>query len=212
MSLPKPYFHDKDTTVYCAKCEDILPHLGKFDLLLTDPKYGINAARHRNSQANGWRDYDTKEESGWDEAATPFPLLQQCIAASAVSIVWGGNYFPLHPSMGWLIWNKMQRDFSLADGEMAWTSENRAMRIFDYARARVMQDGKVHPTQKPVNLMLWCLGMFPAAKTCLDPFGGSLTTAVACKLRGVHCVTIEQNEKYCALGVERLRQGVLITA
>ena len=197
------YYEEPGIRIYHGKAEDVLPTLGRFDLLLTDPPYGINADRDRNCPANGWRDYGT---TGWDKTPISPETIALCRLSAAKQVIWGGNYFALPPSQGWLVWDKMQRDFSLADGELAWTSENRATRIFDYSRAQALQDVKSHPTQKPLALMKWCLSLFPDAKTCLDPFGGSGTTAVACKAMGLQCTLIEQEEKYCQIAVERLRQ------
>src|SRR5690606_31081311 len=97
------------------------------------------------------------------------------LAAGNEQIIWGGNYFTdlLPPTMQWLVWDKGQRDFSLADCEFAWSSQRRAARIFDYPRALALQDGKVHPTQKPVALMKWCIDQLPKADTILDCFLGS---------------------------------------
>ena len=68
---------------------------------------------------------------------------------------------------------------------------------------------RVHPTQKPVALMRWCLSLVPDAETILDPFAGSCTTGVAAKLEGRKSVLIEISEKYCEAGAKRLSQGVL---
>jgi site-specific DNA-methyltransferase (adenine-specific) len=83
--------------------------------------------------------------------------------------------------MGWIIWDKGQRDFSLADGEMAWTSFDKAMRIFTYARAKALQEGKIHPTQKPVKLYEWILDKYASdGAKILDTHLGSGSIAVAC--------------------------------
>ena len=127
-----------------------------------------------------------------------------------VSIIWGGNYFELPVSQGWLVWDKGQRDFTLADAELAWTSRDKATRVFSFSRAAALAEGlRVHPTQKPLALMKWCIGLVPEAKTVLDPFMGSGTTLVAAKLLGLRAVGIEINEQYCEAAVQRLRQGVL---
>jgi DNA modification methylase len=125
--------------------------------------------------------------------------------ASQEQIIWGGNYFTdyLPPSMRWLVWDKGQRDFSLADCEFAWTSQNKAARIFNYPRAKAMQDGKEHPTQKPIALIEWCLSFVPKAETIVDPFLGSGTTAVACIRTGRQCIGIELEEKYCEIAARR---------
>jgi DNA modification methylase len=67
---------------------------------------------------------------------------------------------------------------------------------------------RVHPTQKPIALMKWCLSMFPDAKTVLDPFCGSGTTLVAAKSMGLSAVGIEQHEPYCEIAAKRLSQEV----
>ena len=114
-------------------------------------------------------------------------------------IIWGGNYFTdiLPPTMQWLIWDKGQRDFSLADFEIAWSSQQAAARIIDYPRALALQDGKEHPTQKPVEVMRWCLERLPASVvTVCDPFMGSGTTGVACVKLGKTFIGVEAEEKY----------------
>ena len=103
----------------------------------------------------------------------------------------------------------MQRDFSFADGEMAWSNLDAAVRIMDYSRGELLAEGKQHPTQKPLPLMSWCLNQVPEAKTILDPWMGSGTTLVAAKERGLRAIGIEANEAYCRVAVSRLAQGVL---
>ena len=118
-------------------------------------------------------------------------------------------YFGLPPSRGWLVWDKGQRDFSLADAELAWTNLDAAVRVMTYARGQLNAEGKVHPTQKPEPLMSWCLNHVPDAQTVLDPWMGSGTTLVAAKLRGLKAVGIEINEQYCEAAKRRLAQGAL---
>jgi DNA modification methylase len=71
------------------------------------------------------------------------------------------------------------------------------------------KETRVHPTQKPLPLMRWCLTLAPDAQTILDPFMGSGTTLVAAKLEGRKSVGIEISEKYCEIAANRLRQRVL---
>jgi DNA modification methylase len=110
--------------------------------------------------------------------------------------------------MGWLVWDKGQR-IAQSDGELAFTSRDKALRIFTLNRVELMLDGAQHPTQKPVALMKWCLSLFPEAKTVLDPFCGSGTTLVAAKDMGLTAVGIEAEERYCEIAANRLRQSVL---
>ena len=204
-----PYYEHAGITIYHGDCRQVLPQLGRFDLLLTDPPYGINADRDRDCAKNGWVDYGI---GGWDSRPSDEALIQIVRDASDHAVIWGGNYFQLPPSMGWLVWDKGQRNFSLADGELAWTSENRAMRIFSYARALALQDGRQHPTQKPLALMKWCLSLFPSTRTLADPFCGSGTTLVAAKDMGISAVGIDSSEKCCEIAANRLSQEVMAFA
>jgi len=206
-SVPfRPYYQEALVTIYNADCRQVLPFLPKFDLLLTDPPYGIGADKHEGPAEHGWKQWNS---SGWDKEKPPAWLLEMIREAAKEAIVWGGNYYSLPPSMGWLVWDKGQRDFSLADAELAWTSRQKAVRCFDYSRAAMMKEGRVHPTQKPSALMKWCLGLVPEAQTVLDPFAGSGTTGVACKLEGRKATLIEISEEYCEKAAKRLSQGVL---
>lgn len=202
-----PYYEHAGITIYHGDCREILPTLPKFDLVLTDPPYGINAARDRRSQKNGWNDYPA---GGWDKERPSDGAIVGAVAAGEACILWGGNYFTdlLPVSSKWLIWDKMQSDFSLADAELAWTSLEGAIRRFNYSRAAALQDGKQHATQKPTALMKWCLSFAPDAKTVLDPFLGSGTTLVACKAMGLQATGIEVCEEYCEIAAKRLRQEV----
>ncbi|HEX9955501.1 MAG TPA: site-specific DNA-methyltransferase, partial [Allosphingosinicella sp.] len=104
-----------------------------------------------------------------------------------------------------------QREFSLADVELAWTSQQKAARIIDLPRAKILADGREHPTQKPVQLMIWCLGFVPDAKTILDPFMGSGTTGVAAIAEGREFIGIEREPTYFDIACRRMenaqRQG-----
>lgn len=211
----KPYYQDSAVTIYHGDAAVVLPLLGRFDLLLTDPPYGIgaDAAACKNKGKWGWKHYG---DSNWDSGRPPMWLLQQALDHCDGAIVWGGNYFTdaLPPSMGWLVWNKGQRDFSLADGELAWSSFDKALRICDVPRGKALQDGKEHPTQKSLDLMAWCVAFADraagkAAQTILDPFGGSGTTARAAKDLGRKAVLIEREEKYCEIAARRMGQEVL---
>ena len=106
----KPYYEHGGITIYHGDCREILP-LVSADAVITDPPYGINAARERKSQQWGWRDYGV---NGWDSERPSAALLQSCIDRARHSVVWGGNYFcdslPVLPAAKWLIWDKGQTD------------------------------------------------------------------------------------------------------
>jgi DNA modification methylase len=203
-------------TLYLGDCAEILPTLERVDLVCTDPPYGIgfDKAVDRKQGKNGWKHHGLATD--WD-ASPPAPeVFDMLLKAGEHQLIWGGNYFTdrLPPTMQWLVWDKMQRDFSLADCEFAWSSQQRAARIFSYARGRAIQDGKEHPTQKPVELMRWCLQQFPQAKSVLDPFMGSGTTGVAAlDLGGRTFIGIEREQRYFDIACRRIdaahRQGSL---
>lgn len=196
-----PYYQDDFTTLYCADNREILPTLGRFDLLLTDPPYGL-----ADTLSGGtWGDVEGGGFS-WDQAA---PNPDAAIARAGTAIIWGGNYFTVPPSRCWLSWFKPNAVATQSDMEMAWTNMDRPSKMFSWPTGG-SGPKRQHPTEKPLPLMTWCLGFVPGAKTCLDPWAGSGTTGVACKLRGVHCTMIEREERYCKIIVERLRQGVLL--
>ena len=114
-----------EATLYLGDCRDILPTLGTVDAVVTDPPYGIGFAAQptRYQRANGMT------SKTWDNER-PDGVVGIIGNIAAQVIIWGGNYFWLPPTSGWLLWDKGQREFSLADGELAWTSEQRALRIF----------------------------------------------------------------------------------
>ena len=197
-------------TLYCGDMMEVLPTLGEFDACVTDPPYGIDYGNQGSFKAShGWS--DRREFLTWDtERPTPeaFAAMRAC---SKIQIIWGGNYFTdlLPPTMQWLMWDKGQREFSLADFEMAWSSQNKAARAITYPRARALQDGKEHPTQKPVEVMVWCIDQLPStAATIIDPFMGSGTTGVAAVKRGKAFYGIEREPTYFDVACRRIRDAI----
>lgn len=176
----------------------------KADLLLTDPPYGIDYGRAGGfSASHGWGKW--RENVEWDKERPSKETIESAIAACEEAIIWGGNYFTdyLPPSMGWLVWDKGQRDFSLADCELAWRSERKAARVFTFSRAKALQDGKQHPTQKPIALMVWCMEQVNKAETIYDPFLGSGTTLIAAEQLNRKCYGMEISPAYCDVIVKR---------
>jgi site-specific DNA-methyltransferase (adenine-specific)/modification methylase len=127
-------------------------------------------------------------------------------------IIFGGNYYALPPTSCWLVWDKLNGDTDFADCELAWTNMKKAVR-----RIRFLWNGCVrgngekrgdHPTQKPVNVMSWCLAQLPAdTRSVLDPFMGSGTTGVACALAGLSFTGIEREERYFEAACRRIAEA-----
>jgi site-specific DNA-methyltransferase (adenine-specific) len=205
--VAEPYYSDDLVTLYHGDCREVLPDLGRFDLLLTDPPYGIGEV-WKGGGGHGWGKArgDSAVRNKWDASAPDAELLNLILSSADDAVIWGGNYFPLRPSRGWLVWNKPERNFSLAEAELAWTSRDMVIRVADLPRS---EPGREHPTQKPLSLMHWCLRFFPKAQTVVDPFAGSGTSLVAAKGAGLRAVGIEAHEAYCELIAKRCAQDTL---
>lgn len=177
-----------------------------FDLVLTDPPYGIGAGREKPH--NGWRDLGI---SDWDLRRVSKECFDEMLRVAKNVIIWGGNYYTdyLPPTMQWFVWDKGQREFSLADGEMAWSSQNRAMRIYTFSRGAMQKERVEHPTQKPVSLMKWCIEQVKDCKTILDPFAGSGSTGVAAVQLGRSFTGIEINPDYFKIAERRITDAQL---
>ena len=206
----EPFYQDDAVTIYHGDCREIVPQLGKFDLLLTDPPYGIGnfVAGGGNSLSKD----ECVEINKWDKAPSE-ETLKMCLESSKLAIVWGGNYLcgALGNCRAPLIWNKGLRGMHFADEEMAWTN-------FDFGTLRILDlhlqnsetfKQRQHPTQKPIEVMRWCIARAGNVQTILDPFSGSGTTGRAAKDLGKKCVMIEREEKYCEIAARRMAQEVL---
>lgn len=211
----KPYYEDTKAgiTIYHGDCREILPQLPKVDLVLTDPPYGIDFGKQGSfSASHGWGPW--REGTNWDTIRPSKDTFDILLKSGNNLIVWGGNYFAdlLPPSMGWITWDKGQKEFPCADFEMAWTSYWKASRRIFYPRSKALQDGKQHPTQKPLEVVRFCIdyaGSPESNASILDPFMGSGTTLRAAKDLGRKAIGIEIEEKYCEIAVKRLAQEVL---
>ncbi len=212
-----PYYDEDGITIYNADCKQVLPFLSRVDVLLTDPPYGIDADNRDRILSRGKlatpRDYG---ESNWDKEPPPRWFLEAAQDTAQVAILWGGNYYGLPASSCWLVWDKDNGTNDFADCELAWTNMNRAVRKFKWRWNGMIQEqmgdkkeNRVHPTQKPLALMRWCLSLVPEAQTVLDPFMGSGTTLVAARLEGRKAIGIEISERYCEAAVKRLLQKTL---
>ena len=191
-------------------CLDVMRGMAdkSVDAVITDPPYGINNNHAGGRGINGWRDFTN--DGNWDKERPAKNNFDEIIRVSKNQIIWGGNYFSdyLFPSMQFLIWDKGQRDFSLADCEMAWSSKHAAARIFGYSRSKLNQENGFHPTQKPVSLMKWCIELSTNPNdTILDPFMGSGTTGVACVQLNRNFIGIEIDEGYYKIAEKRIHDA-----
>lgn len=186
-----------DATLYLGDCMDVLPTLERVDAVITDPPYGIGIAANPVRQAH--------EKLDWDASAPESTVIDACVKAGQIAVLWGGNYFKLPPQQCFFIWDKQQpQDFSLAMCEMAWTNLKGPAKLY---RQSVLSYRKEHPTQKPVELMKWCIERVGKASIVLDPFMGSGTTGVAAIQMGRKFIGIEREPKYFEIACRRIEQA-----
>lgn len=182
-----------------------------FDLAIVDPPYGNNLSGGRSAK-NGWNqniDWD-KCNKGWNLNKPNKEYFKELERVSKNQIVWGGNYFMLPESECWLVWDKGQRDFSLADGELAWTSFDKAVRILTLHRAAANQEEKVHPTQKPVKLYKWLLHNYAKeGDKILDTHLGSGSSAIAAHQMGFDFVGCEIDRDYFEAASKRFKEQTM---
>lgn len=207
--------------IILADCLDILRTLPDkcVDLVLTDPPYGIGA----DGGTNGFGVADEKKyRRRWDKTRPEAEVFSHLLRVGKKVVIFGGNYFSdlLPVSRGWLVWDKkgdipFENPFS--DVELAWCSgipHSRKVTCIQQGFVRADESDRIHPTQKPLPLWLWCMREFSAeGDIVFDPFSGSGTTAIAANRCGRKFICIEKDEEYHAASVARYeaekRQGRL---
>ena len=217
----KPYYHDEHAgiTIYHGDCREVLPALTeKVDLVLTDPPYGIFKPLEDAGDMFGKPTIYSIDKSApqWDQRPDN-ETLTNLTTISDKWVIWGGNYFAdaLGACKGPLIWNKETGNNPYADGECAWNNVSGTLRIYTHQWCGAFKDTErgqraLHPTQKPVSLMLWCLQQAKATGLVLDPYMGSGTVLVAAKQLMLPAIGIEIEERYCEIAAKRLAQEVLL--
>lgn len=216
-----------NATLYLGDCREILPTLGPVDLLIADPPYGVSLQAYkpsrvvrpytkagdiqRRAEAN---DHRFANIVGDDVPFDPAPLL-----FFPKVVLWGANHYAsrLPDSACWLSWDKKcgkAADSAIGDCELAWTKglpfvTVRAFRHMwaGFQRDSQVGDKRLHPTEKPIALMEWCLSFFPRALTVLDPYMGSGTTGVACTKLGRQFIGIEIEPRYFDIACRRIEQA-----
>ena len=189
-----------------------------FDLAVVDPPYGINRAGQTETftkqKKHKRKHFDNK---CWDNERPELYYWNELKRASKDQIIWGANYFTdvLPPSMGWIFWDKGQ-DLSMSDGELAFTSFQRALRRVKINRGQLMiEGGTIHPTQKPVALYAWILKNYAQPnQRILDTHFGSGSIALAVQKANVldkmnlHLTACEIDPEYFEQSVSRIRKSI----
>ena len=191
---------------------------GYFNLALIDPPYGIgedgkkNHSRGKpvtigNSKSKAVSKSKKYTPKAWDKKPMSPEYFKELFRVSKNQIIWGANYFTeyLPSSMGWIYWDKGQK-LTMSDGELAYSSFQRALRSFVMNRVAIQEfGGLLHPTQKPVRLYTWLLTNYAkAGDKILDTHVGSASSLIACHQLGFDVVGCELDEEYYQLASQRL--------
>ena len=169
-----------------------------FDLAIVDPPYGIGCdGQIKSTSKHGGR--RSKEFKGWDNETPKKEYWDQLFRVSKNQIVWGANYFTeyLPSSMGWIFWDKGQRICN-SDGELAFSSFQRALRVYTLNRVHILEYGDTnHPTQKPVRLYRWILQNYAKdGDKILDTHVGSGSSRIACSKEKFDYIGFEIDKDY----------------
>ena len=206
-----------DATLYLGDCLEIMPTLEPVSGVVTDPPYGIK-------QDKGFEGFEgfggfgapiarKQYEGEWDNTRPSLKAFEAIIAAADNSIIFGGNYFTdLLPVGGhWLVWDKKNTMPTFSDCELAWTNIKRKsvkLLTYEYNGLLGKREPRVHPTQKPVEVMQWCIQRLPKeSESILDPYMGSGSTGVACAKLGRKFIGIELDERYFNIACERIQKA-----
>ena len=190
---------NEDNMELMARHED-----NHFDLAIVDPPYGIKrltcGGMPKSSRFKKW------QRKKWDDAIPKKEYFEELFRVSKNQIIWGGNYFVehLYNSQGWVFWFK-QTGMTFADGELCWTSFQKATRCFKYPMGGGI--GKIHPTQKPVKLYEWLLMNYAKeGDKILDTHLGSGSIAVACHNLGFDLTACELDKDYYKAALKRIEE------
>ena len=191
-----------------------------FDLAIVDPVYGgVTQGGYMKEQGGKKVGHELAErriyhQSIWAQEKTPKEYFDELFRVSKNQVIWGGNYFIesiAKDSQGWIVWDKKRNEgIGFADGELAWTSFNKALRIFRYKWDGMLQENmkdkehRIHPTQKPVALYEWILRNYAKpGDIILDTHTGSGSSIIACKRLNFNFVAFEIAAEYYSISKER---------
>jgi len=194
-----------------------------FDVAIVDPPYGLgfdgevssmtispNMGSERKKRWNN-RKVNQYIKKDWDKETPNKEYFIELMRVSKNQIIWGGNHFELPQSRGWIFWDKkMDIGFSLADGELAWTSFDKGVKKFEYLWAGFKKKKpikRIHPTQKPIDLYKFCLEHYTnEGDLILDTHLGSGSIAIACHYMKRNLIGYEIDKDYYDAACKRFKE------
>lgn len=207
-----------DCELWCGDSYKLASKVGEFGAILTDPPYGYGYKPSRNGSvksAKFSRNFGPEDKLIGDTGKMDFdpsPFL----GMAKYQIWWGGNCYAgrLPNSKAWLVWFKADGNTKIDQGhaELAWTNLGFAIRGFNHRWCGMVRDSEhgvqnMHPTQKPIAVMVWCLGFIPKSEVIFDPFLGSGSSLVACAKLGRKGIGIELDPEYFEIACKRVEEA-----
>lgn len=200
--------------IYCGDCLDFMLEMGdkSVDLVLTDPPYGLGDKLCVGGLSQGKGPIRMQElylKSPWIDKKPTMEYFNEIFRISKNQIIWGGNYFNLPPCRCFICWDKIKATSNYSKAEYAWTSFDSVAEIFHFCSnggfVTTKENTKQHPTQKPVELMEFCLLKYSKPNQIIfDPFAGSGTTGIACIKTNRNFILIEKEPEYVKVIEKRL--------
>ena len=184
-----------------------------FDLAIVDPPY-MNTFNTDNwvETSAKQKPYKNRQETLTDKKPNK-KYFKELFRVSKNQIIWGGNYFELPISRGWVFWLKGMQNNYFSDGELAWSSFDRVLKCFNFMWSGMWQgdmknkEVKIHPTQKPVKLYEWLLMNYAKeGDKILDTHLGSGSIAIACHNLGYDLTACELDKEYYEAAMKRIEQ------
>ena len=218
-----------DWQVITGDCLEVVPTLaaGSVDAVITDPPYGMkwntNATRFSGGNPDSVAKRGTGKNWGRIVAGDNKPFDPSPWLDYPRVVLWGYHHFasrlPVGSILAWIKRNDAAFGTFLSDAELAWMKGGHGVYCQRDLSMNAEASRRVHPTQKPVNLMKWVLdkAKVPNGGLVLDPYCGSGTTGVACIQTGRRFIGIEIDPGYadiararCEKAAEQARQLELL--
>jgi site-specific DNA-methyltransferase (adenine-specific)/modification methylase len=199
-------------TLWHGDCGELLAKLPPVAAAVTDPPYGIGESAAKNRTRDSSAKATDYGDDDWDRVPADPAVIAWLCANARWQIIFGGNYFDLPPTSCWLVWDK-ENTGDFADAELAWTNLPKAVRLKRWMWNGMIRKGgeeRFHLTQKPLQVMQWCLTHLPDLRggVVLDPYMGSGTTGVAAVKAGLPFIGIEKSAKHFATACRRIEAAL----